>query len=89
MRFKYVQTRVVRYVCVVEAPSMDMGDDFMLLHDEWQEDKVESYDPPWREDCDPNEPPDLYITEDGEMISAWAMRQAEMREHPTKPSDKV
>ena len=33
MRFKYVQTRVVRYVCVVEAPSMDMGDDFMLLHD--------------------------------------------------------
>ena len=87
MRFKYVQTRVVRYVVVVEAESMDMADDFMLLHDEWQEDKVEAYDPPWREDCDPNEPPDLVITKDGTMLTAWDLRQMERAkewEHPTK-----
>jgi hypothetical protein len=87
MRFKYVQTRVVRYVVVVEAESMDMADDFMLLHDEWQEDKVEAYDPPWREDCDPNEAPDLVITKDGTMLTAWDLRQMERAkewEHPTK-----
>ena len=88
MKFKYAQTRVVRYVVIVEAPDMDMADDFMLLHDEWQEDKVESYDPPWREECDPNETPDLTITKDGTMLTSWDLRQmekaGEMWEHPTK-----
>ena len=80
MKFKYAQTRVVRYVVVVEAPNMDIADDFMLLHDEWQEDRVESYDPPWREDCNQDEVPDLTITAEGEMISSWEMRQRELRE---------
>ena len=77
MRFKYVQTRQVRYVCVVEAPSMNMADDIIHLHEEWQEERTEECDPPWREPCDPNEPPDLVITEDGRMLTSWDLRQME------------
>ena len=88
MKFKYVQTRVVRYVVIVEAPDMNIADDFMYLHESWVEDRVESEDPPWREDCDPNEIPDLTITKDGTMLTAWDLRQTEkageMWEHPTK-----
>jgi hypothetical protein len=88
MKFKYAQTRVVRYVVIVEAPDMNMADDFVHLHEEWQEDRTEECDPPWREECDPNEPPDLVILKDGTMLTAWDRRQmekaGEMWEHPTK-----
>ena len=88
MKFKYVQTRVVRYVVIVEAPNVDIADDKMYLHESWVEDGTESEDPPWREDCDQNEPPDLIIREDGTMLTAWDIRvmekEAAMREHPTK-----
>lgn len=80
MKFRYVQTRVVRYVVVIEAPSMDMADDFVLLHDEWEEAGIESEDPPWRENCDQDEVPDLTITAEGEMIPLWEMRQRELGE---------
>jgi hypothetical protein len=29
MRFKYVQTRQVRYVVIIEAPDMNMADDII------------------------------------------------------------
>ena len=35
MRFKYVQTRQVRYVVIIEAPDMNMADDIIHLHEEW------------------------------------------------------
>lgn len=87
MKFKYVQTRVVRYVVVIEAEDMNVADDFVLLHEEWQEDGIESSDPPWREACDPNEAPDLVIAKDGTMLTAWDVLQMESAkewEHPTK-----
>lgn len=80
MKFKYVQTRVVRYVVVIEAPNVDIADDKVHLHESWVEDEVESEDPPWREDCDQDEVPDLTITADGEMISFWKMKPRESKE---------
>jgi hypothetical protein len=61
MKFKYVQTRLVRYTVVIEAPDMDTADDKVLLHEEWCEDGVEEEDPPWREECPEDALPDLFI----------------------------
>ena len=61
MKFKFVQTRQVRYSVVIEAPDMDTAYDKVFLHEEWQEDGVEESDPPWSEDCPEDADPDLYI----------------------------
>ena len=61
MKFKFVQTRQVRYSVVIEAPNMDMADDFVHLHEEWQEERTEECDPPWREECPEDAQPDVYI----------------------------
>ena len=88
MKFKFVQTRQVRYVVIIEAPDMNMADDFVHLHEEWQEERTEECDPPWREPCDQNEAPDLVILKDGTMLTSWDLRQMadaeRMWEHPTK-----
>jgi hypothetical protein len=77
MKFKYVQTRQVRYVVIIEAPDMNMADDFVHLHEEWQEERTEECDPPWREPCDQNAPPDLVILKDGTMLTRWDLPDPE------------
>ncbi len=61
MKFKYVQTRLVRYTVIIEAPDMDIADDKIFQHEEWQEDGVEEEDLPWREECPEDAEPDVYI----------------------------
>ena len=77
MKFKYVQTRLVRYTVVIEAPDMDTADDKVLLHEEWQEDGVEESDPPWSEDCPEDALPDLYIV-GGYAIPAYNYLRPEL-----------
>ena len=80
MKFKFVQTRQVRYVVIIEAPNMDMADDFVHLHEEWWEERTEECDPPWREECDQNVPPDLVVLADGTTLTRWDLR--EQKENP-------
>lgn len=61
MKFKFVQTRTVRYSVVIEAPDMNAADDAVHHHEEWWEERVEESDPPWREDCPEDANPDVYV----------------------------
>ena len=77
MKFKYVQTRLVRYTVIIEAPDMDIADDKIFQHEEWQEDGVEEEDPPWREKCPEDALPDLYIV-GGYVIPAYDYLRPEL-----------
>lgn len=70
MKFKYVQTRLVRYTVVIEADSVDEADDQVFNHEEWNEEGVEESDPPWRENCPEDTEPDVYIVH-GYIIPFW------------------
>jgi len=70
VKFKFVQTRLVRYTVVIEAPDMDTADDKIYQHEHWNEEGVEEEDPPWREDCPEDAEPDLYIV-GGRVIPAY------------------
>jgi hypothetical protein len=61
MKFKFVQTRLVRYTVVIEAPDADVAYDKVFQHEEWNEDGVEEEDPPWSEKCPEDAIPDLYV----------------------------
>jgi hypothetical protein len=77
MKFKYVQTRQVRYVVIIEAPDMNIADDIIHLHEEWQEERTEECDPPWREECPENAHPDIYIV-GGRVIPAYRYLRPEL-----------
>jgi len=77
MKFKYVQTRLVRYTVVIEAPDMDIADDKIHQHEEWSEDGVEEEDLPWREDCPDDADPDIYIV-GGHAIPAYTYLRREL-----------
>jgi hypothetical protein len=77
LKFKFVQTRLVRYSVVIEAPDMGTAYDKVFLHEEWQEDGVEESDPPWSEDCPEDALPDLYIV-GGYAIPAYNYLRPEL-----------
>ena len=77
VKLKYVQTRTVRYVVVIEAPDMDIADDLIHYQEEWMEDRTEECDPAWREACPEDALPDIYIV-GGRVISAYRYLRPEL-----------
>ena len=70
MKFKFAQTRLVRYSVVIEADSYEDAYDQVFNHEEWCREGVEEEDPPWQEDCPEDALPDLFIV-GGYTIPAW------------------
>lgn len=70
MKFKFVQTRLMRYTVVIEADCYENAYDQVFNHEEWEEDGIESDDPPWHEDCPEDADPDVYVLH-GYVIPAW------------------
>jgi hypothetical protein len=73
MKFKYVQTRTVRYSVIIEAPNVDIADDLIFQHEEWNEDCIEECDPPWREECPEDAVPAVYIVA-GRILTGYDFR---------------
>jgi hypothetical protein len=81
MKFKFVQTRLVRYSVVIDSPDMDTAYDKVFHHEEWCEEGVEEEDPPWSEECPEDADPDVYI------VGGWVLDPSEYGDPPKSAYD--